>query len=339
MNGLILMTAMPPTRGHEFLIEYAENFMNSSFNSNLYVMVNSRSHEPIIENDKEIAFRNQFKNKDRIHFHFVNQDIVQEPSDHPDFWNIWHDIIFSNVQAKIDFVFASELYGLKLAEVLRAKFIPVNIGRDILPISATQIRNDPLKNFEWIMPEFQKMVRQTVTIFGPESVGKTTLSKALSKEINGHLVPEWAREYLETVGSDITEDKMKIIIDGQKSLQQSVISFENKPFIIQDTDLFSTLGFYRLWRGNNPKLVETLAIYLASDLYILPNDKIPFTPDQLRFGGDKRESDNSFWINILEEYSLPYYVLQSWSPEAQLQEAAKYCRNFFNKKINWRFER
>ena len=36
-----------------------------------------------------------------------------------------------------------------------------------------------------------------VVLFGPESTGKTTLSKALARHYNSVWVPEYAREYLQ----------------------------------------------------------------------------------------------------------------------------------------------
>jgi hypothetical protein len=42
----------------------------------------------------------------------------------------------------------------------------------------------------------------------------------LSKEQNGLFVPEWARQYLETVGPELTPEKMLTIATGQYSLQK-----------------------------------------------------------------------------------------------------------------------
>src|SRR5574343_139183 len=101
-----------------------------------------------------------------------------------------------------------------MANVLGCKFMPCNRYRETVPIKGTTVRQNLMNNFEFILPEFQKYIRKTVTIFGAESCGKTTMTKYLSEKMNGWFVPEWAREYLETVGSEVTDERMRDIIYG-----------------------------------------------------------------------------------------------------------------------------
>ena len=125
---------------------------------------------------------------------------------------------------------------------------------------------------------------------------------------------EYARPYLEAVGPEITADKMHAIWKGQMALQRSAREWRDRPFIFQDTDLFSTLGYWRLphWHsvlGDPSPMLEVDAITLQSDLYIiLKSDNVPFEPDPLRYGGDRRESSDQYWIDLAEQYSLNYVV-------------------------------
>jgi len=351
-TGLILLTCLPPTKGHRFLVDFAIEHLKSvttidkDESYRLYVIINGRPNEPIPVDNRWFAFVNEYCGIPHVIFISDNNFIVQEPEDHPDFWTIWTQNITRklsvNVASTIDYVYASEMYGQKLAQMFNAKFVPCNLNRDVLDIKATQVREDPLKHFSDLLCGFQPYVRKTITIFGPESIGKTTLAKALAKELPGHFVPEWAREYLEKVdGPLVTEENMKAIAEGQYALQMAASRLVDKPFIIQDTDLFSTVGYYEMWDKEKecPKACYTRAMASKADYYILPNENIPFTPDPLRYGGNKRESNNQYWIDILNRYDLPYYQITSFSPEAQLREAAKACRNFFYKEKNWRFER
>jgi HTH-type transcriptional repressor of NAD biosynthesis genes len=340
-NGLILMTALPPTIGHRLLIDFANNFLNTKDFYKLHVLINGRKHEPIKLIDRYDSLEEEFRTYENIRFHFYEGDIPQEPEDHPDFWSIWKKLIKVTIgETRFDYVFASDTYGIELANQLNAKFIPCNIYREVIDVSATKIRNDPLENFNLLLPAFQKNVKQTITIFGPESVGKTTLSKALANNVNGYYVPEWAREYLEQVaGSEVTDEKMKMISYGQAALEISVDNLYNKPFIIRDTDLLSTYGYYLLWKGKGNFDDSFFRGRKYADFYIVQNDQITFTPDSLRYGGDKRESDNKFWINILKDLNFPYYEIQSLGKENQLKEAEKVVKNIFYNKNNWRFIR
>ena len=98
-------------------------------------------------------------------------------------------------------------------------------------------------------------------------------------------------------------------------------------------NIFSTLGYYRLWGGGTDRdidLCEYLAKQLKSDFYIVMNDGIPFEADPLRYGGDKRESGMQYWIDLLEEFKLPYYVVPNTSKHMQTNYACNAVIGFFD---------
>jgi HTH-type transcriptional repressor of NAD biosynthesis genes len=159
------------------------------------------------------------------------------------------------------------------------------------------------------------------------------MSRKLAEDMNAWFVPEWAREYLETVGAEITDEKMRSIIHGQYALQKTARNdLFNKPWIFQDTDLFSTVGYYRLWGGGTDEdnnVVEYFAKKTKSDFYIVMNDQIPFEADPIRYGGDKRESKMQFWIDLLEEFGCKYYVVTNTDQRRQVREVERVLCTYF----------
>ncbi len=342
-NGLILMTALPPTVGHKFLIEFAREFMYSKFpkeNVTIHVLVNSRDFEPL--ND---VYRADSLNRDIcdpygdvVIYSCKRNDVPQTEKDHPDFWNFWKNLITK--YTRIDdfhYVFASEMYGIKLAQIFDAEFIPCDINREIFPISATKVRKNTILNFDKILPSLQEYLKTTVTFFGPESVGKTTASKMVYfSPTSCFRIPEYARGYLETVGPELTEEKMINIIHGQNSLQINANLIENYPFILRDTDLLSTYGYYKLWQRKMPEYLPDLVKKSMANLYILMNDEIPFTPDILRYGGNTRESNNYFWKYILKQFDANFYEVKSVSILSQREEIEEVMEKEFYKKADMR---
>jgi HTH-type transcriptional regulator, transcriptional repressor of NAD biosynthesis genes len=326
-NAIVLMTALPPTIGHQALIDFAISFvMNCDDGGQVRLLINARKCEPIKGFDRCLAIIEHYKDhieNGYLRVEYCEEDLPQNPTEHIFFWYIWCDIIKKFLEVKEDdFIIASETYGAELAKRLNCEFIPYDIPRATLPkVHATSIRKCYIDLFHQIIPEMRSKLQKRVTIFGQESTGKTTLSEKLAYGLNGYFLPEYARGYLEleTIGAEITNRKMKNIFYAQMASQLAVR--DDKPFIFQDTDLLSTIGYYLIWKKEYPSEYEILFSMSKSDLYILMNDKIPFEPDILRYGGDKRESSMNFWIKLLKSRNCNYHIMKSTDPGEQLMEA------------------
>lgn len=332
-NAIILMTALVPTLGHKYLIDFAESLI--PWDGQVHVIVGTMNREPVPGYQRIQAIRDTYSEMGHVFIHWLDRDVPQEPSEHPDFWNVWRDIVREFVDVKPnDYFIASELYGIDMANVLGCRFIPCNRYRETIPIKGTTVREDLQGNFDMILPNFRRYLKKNVTIFGAESCGKTTMTKKLAQELNGYFVPEWAREYLETVGPEVTVDKMRTIVGGQFAVQRTAqLRLNDKPWAFYDTDLYSTLGYYRLWGKGTVEDIEEvtgLAEDVKSDMYIVMNDQIPFEADPLRYGGDKRESGMQYWVNLLEEFKLPYYVVKETDQRKQLTEVARFLTTWYD---------
>jgi nicotinamide riboside kinase len=122
---------------------------------------------------------------------------------------------------------------------------------------------------------------------------------------------------------------MTNIWKGQLALQKQGQNLEGWPFIIQDTDLFSTVGYWDLWNMGTPGGLVNDAVANKSDLYIIPRSNIPFEADPLRYGGDKREASDEYWISICQNFGLNYVVLDESDREERLQKARAITREYF----------
>jgi len=274
--------------------------------------------------------------------HHIHRTLPQEPEDgDPNFWYMWADFLSMFGAQPGDLLVASELYGLNLAEHTGLEFIPFDIGRQINPIRATRVRSNVSGFIRWVLPEFQPYLIQTTTIFGAESVGKTTLTKEMDWAIGAHRLFEYARPYLETVGPELTTEKMRRIHDGQRALQELAQQLRNQPHVVQDTDLFSTVGYWELHPelGRVPEGLYVDATRLMSDLYIMPRSNIPFESDPLRYGGNEREASDDYWIALAERFELNLEFLDSVSPEDRLEEAREKIWDHYDKNFQINYTR
>lgn len=356
-RGFILMTALPASVGHVELVSWASGFGIDQ----LYVMVCGRKEDPLPLFDRVSAMMQEFNGSWGIRISALEHDLPDYPEQFngtvEEFDQQWVNKINEHLSSEYDeedypfepldagdFLFASDIYGARFAKNLGIGFAPFDPNREVVQISGTKIRREPFKNFKYITPYLRERMQQVITIFGAESTGKSTITRKLAEKYDSPYTFEWARPYLESLPTpEVTDERMRMIVRGQAALQHSVRKHNESPFIFQDTDLYSTLGYYNLYKGGTSEDIEN-CLYATSDfvcdLYIVMNSDIRFTPDPLRYGITQRESSDQYWIDLLEEHNLNYYVVKSTNPHAQEDEISKVIeKNFLDANPVFGFER
>jgi NadR type nicotinamide-nucleotide adenylyltransferase len=120
-----------------------------------------------------------------------------------------------------------------------------------------------------------------IGIIGPEATGKSALAKALAAHFNTEFVPEFARNYLENLETDYTENDLLEIANGQLAYEKVLIEKANK-FLFCDT----TLHVIQIWsevkyNKCDLKILNNL-INKNYDFLLLCNIDLPWTFDKLR---------------------------------------------------------
>ena len=122
-----------------------------------------------------------------------------------------------------------------------------------------------------------------VVLFGPESTGKTTLSKQLARHYNTVWVPEYAREYLQDKWNNQrktceTHDLIPIA-EGQMKLENELARKADR-VLICDTDLLETKVYSEEYYGGfvDPALDQAVNVN-EYDLYLLTYIDIPWEHD------------------------------------------------------------
>jgi HTH-type transcriptional repressor of NAD biosynthesis genes len=283
-RALVLMKAMPPTKGHERLIRFAKSF--SEFG---VVVMDYAPDEPMIDERSQWLFDAVYDGRGWTEYAIPLDD--QDPKS-DGFWERWKSLL--DTFGNFDYVVGSEPYCAKVAEVIGARYIPYDPGRELTNAKATEIRKSPISLFRHVATDFQPHLQTTVTVWGAESTGKTTLSKRLASCLDGEWVFEWARPYLEGTGQTVADlQAMHEIWHGQYAVENNArVHSVDKPFIVRDTDLYSTIGYWEQphWTekyGLVPKRLISDAAVNKADLYIITQSNIPFEKDPLDFSSRK----------------------------------------------------
>lgn len=331
MIGFLNMTALVPTIGHQYLVSFAASFMQLK-KGTLYVVISGRSFEPIAASDRRNSFIRQFKAYDNVIITSVDDDAAPQQDDGTqEFWDYWVKIATDATGGKpVDYLFASETYGQPYADQLGAQFIPCDIKRETFDVRGTDVRSNLLENFDHIMPEFRQHIARRITVFGSDSTGKTTMTLKLKQAFEPYSTSlvEWARPYLETVGTEVTIGRMLNIIAGQFAMQQASSATKLSPLVFQDTDMLTTIGYHRIYGMDIPdELIEGFKRTKA-DLYLVMNSGIPFEKDPLRYGNGARESTDQFWIDLLEEFDCEYKCVTEVVQHEQIAQAVDHVTKF-----------
>jgi HTH-type transcriptional regulator, transcriptional repressor of NAD biosynthesis genes len=309
-TGLVLGKFMPPHAGHLHLVEFAQAFV-----TDLTVVVGTLAREPIAGALRH-AWMRELAPRARV-LHLTDEN-PQDPSEHPDFWNIWESSLRRLLPHQVDYVFASEVYGEKLAQVLGAKFIPVDPQRIAVPVSGTAIREQPFAHWQHVPRAVRPYFAKRVCVFGPESTGKTTLAKNLAQHFDTVWVPEFARTWLEQQNGIVGPRDMLIIARGQLATEAALARNANR-VIVSDTDALLTRVWSEALYNAVDEDVEAAAKHQPAHLYLLTDVDVPWVKDQVRYLPNERESFFARCEQTLKSRNLPYVVVRgTWQERLTL---------------------
>jgi NadR type nicotinamide-nucleotide adenylyltransferase len=171
------------------------------------------------------------------------------------------------------------------------------------------------------------METKRIVILGPESTGKTTLSKELAEHYDTQWVPEFARSFLLTYGMNYDYEDLLTIAQGQLALEKQTEKAVLHDPGNKDKLLFIDTNMYvmQVWcefvfQKCHAWILEQIATR-PYDLYLLCNVDLPWVKDQLREYPDLESRTRLYniykeilisqevpWIDISGEYSHRLHV-------------------------------
>lgn len=163
-----------------------------------------------------------------------------------------------------------------------------------------------------------------IALFGPESTGKTTLSKQLAHHYNTVWVREYAREYLQdkwNIERKVCEvEDIMPIAYGQIALENKWAKKADK-VLICDTDLLETMVYSeQFYDGFADEQLRTAARHNDYDLYLLTYIDTPWEEDDIRDRPQQRLEMFNAFEKALKDYGKTYITLKG-NKQKRLAEA------------------
>lgn len=234
--------------------------------------------EPLMPHNKRYRYvREFFADDDLVAVYAINDSESMRPN-YPNGWDSWMKE-FNNIWKKaVEEIFTDDLsrylgknrphrvwyvgdenYYNDLVNKQHETAVLVDRTADN-PISATMIRQNPIKHWDKIATPFRRVFSHNILIIGTASEGKSTLVTDLGKYFNAPHSWEWPRDYMEESAlSDWELDGADFIafLEGQYNLNKKLInSPANHGVFFADSDSMTTRMYAEMY-AKDPKFAVT----------------------------------------------------------------------------------
>ena len=198
----------------------------------------------------------------------------------------------------------------------------VYVERSKNPISATMIRENPIKYWNKIALPFRQYFSTNILITGTASEGKSTLTRDIATYFGLPYSEEYGRTYMEYYGKDDTDltvtDFQQFLIEQRRDTQKKIESSGNSGIVISDTDNLVTLMYAKAYVDDpaidlteeDYKTLETLAWNIKrgiqwDKIFLLP-PKNKFVDDGCRYMKqstmDERIKNYNILVKLLKDF-------------------------------------
>lgn len=314
--GLTILKAMPLHAGHGLMIEFGASMMDL-----FYVIVSGKETDAIpltVRYDWvwDYVNKNNLKNVEVI-YHIDDSPTPINIDEHgtvldTEFQNYWKSE-FKKIMPHATHFVSSDYYGQTMANLLGIYWLPVDPHREMVNISATEIRNNIDKNFKYISDVAKPYFVKKIAIVGPESSGKSTLVKQLAFHFGGSIVNEYGRTLSEAKKNDLTEKDFILIAKGQSYLINIAIKNANSPYLFVDTEAYTTYLFSEIYLGKYLKEILTFGETQKIDHYMVLAPTVKWVDDGTRVLPDQSNREDFFnkLILLLDEHNKSYTIIDS----------------------------
>ena len=324
-TGFVLGKFCPLHRGHMLLIQRALDECDT-----VYIVVDNIMDDVIPVHRRMQWVRQQYPTA--VVF-TQPHPLPQDPSETPLFWDIWRETLLQLLEENspsprrrlpprpserglggealppVDAVFASEQYGKRLAKELSAECVMVDPDRQAVPVSATRIREDLLGQWHYLAPVVQRDLRKAICVYGPESTGKSTLTRQLAEYYHVPYVEEYAKHIIDSKHGDICFEDMETIVKGHHEAIEEALQ-QNTPLLFVDTDaIISKLWSNELFGKESPVIEEYIARQ-KFDHYLLLDVDLPWVNDIHRYRPNEREAFFRMCEEQLVERKKSYTIIR-----------------------------
>lgn len=154
-----------------------------------------------------------------------------------------------------------------------------------------------------------------IAVLGAESSGKSTLCEALARRHGTVWVPEFLREFVDTMGRVPFEADQLGIARTQRELEDAAAA-QAQRYLFCDTTPLMTALYSRVYWGRVDDQLAALARSHDYALTLVTATDTPWTPDGLqRESEEVREMVHRMVLAELDERGIPFVLIEGDLPQ------------------------
>lgn len=306
-KALVIGKFMPFHKGHKELIEFASN--HAMF---VKILVLGNDNEPISINQRVKWIEESFDADYTLTSEFCVKGISYDSSklDSSSESNLkssqeWCDFLKDELN-DIDVIVGSEIYIEYMAEYSKKEYLLFDVTRTKVPISASKIKDNPLKYWDYLTPAVKRTYAHHICICGTESSGKTTLATALEKEFDYvTMIPEIGRCL---VGNAMTCESTTLtsVLSIHKTLLKCVKHNPPTPIVVWDTDNLTTKSYMKFLGWDT-----YTSDFPIADIYFFLDNDIPYEKDSTRVEENVAKELKNNHLNIYKKEGVNLHILKN----------------------------
>jgi NadR type nicotinamide-nucleotide adenylyltransferase len=186
------------------------------------------------------------------------------------------------------------------------------------------------------IPQQQEFKGLRIVLFGPESTGKTTLSRKLATHYNTTFTAEFARDYLQKKydqsGEVCSFDDLVPITIGQRELENKAVHTATD-YLFCDTDPLETYTYSHIYFDKAPQELIEVVTNSYYDLYLLMDVDLPWILDDLRDRPHDRKAIFETFKKNLIDHNREFVVISGLG-EDRLHNAIRAIENHKTNETN-----
>ena len=324
IRGLVLGSFDPTHLGHESLINFAKDQCDI-----LYVLLCMNDDEEVIPGSIRLQWLLEtYRNDSKVVIRYTNKKLPYTSESDREISKLW-SVHLKTMFPEVEVFVSSEPYGDYVAEYMGIKHIMYNQIRDIVPISSTMIRNNPIKYWDYISNSAKPYFVRKICICGTESTGKTVLTETLAKHFNTNYVPEWGRQIVSNSMEVTMKDILNIGTTHAKDIIEKV-KYSNK-ILFSDTDLNTTKMYSKYFFDEIPNYEDWVEEANNFDLHIFLENDAPYIQDGGRLPKEDRDELRNYHYNYMIYKGLKMEVVSGSDWDSRTKMAIDIVeKNFFN---------